>query len=255
MLSPRDEVRLRKLLRAARRGDRDARARLVEHHLGAVRSLASRYRDCGVPYEDLVQEGSLGLLEAIDGYDATRGSSFDAYARFRIRRAIRNALTDRGRLIRLPKHVVERRRALERVRARLLAAGGSSAPADLAAATGLSSAVVLEALSAAHAPISLDAPVLPDGATLASLTADPAATDPAAETVEREEMQMLERALARLSERQRRVVSAQWGLGRAPVASTTEIAVDLELSPRRTQTIGHDALFELRKALEPAANA
>jgi RNA polymerase primary sigma factor len=69
-----------------------------------VRSLAARYRDIGLPFDDLVQEGSLGLLEAIDGYDAGRGTDFETYARFRVRRAIRNALTEKSRLIRLPKH-------------------------------------------------------------------------------------------------------------------------------------------------------
>src|SRR5262249_58666830 len=99
-------------LQRAQRGDRRARERLVARHLDDVRSIARRYRNLGLPIDDLVQEGALGLLDSIDQYDATRGPEFEAYARFRVRRAIRNALTDKSRLIRLPKQIVERRRGL-----------------------------------------------------------------------------------------------------------------------------------------------
>lgn len=240
------------MLRAARRGDRGARARLVECHLPLVRAVASRYRDYGLPLDDLIQEGSIGLLDAIEHYDPGRGPTFEAYARFRVRRAIRNALTDQARLIRLPKHVVERRRTIERDEARLVAAGKRPSPDDLAAVTGLPLSAVLEARTAAQAPVSLDEPMLPDGSPLETLLADPAASDPAVKTVEREQGALLERALAQLPERERSVVSAQWGLNGAPAASATELAHELKLSPRRTQTIGHDALLSLREQLELA---
>ena len=93
-----------RLLRAARRGDRGAEQRLVARHLGLVRAVAARYRGFGLADDDLVQEGALGLLEAIVRYDRSRNVPFEAYARFRVRRAILNALTDRARLIRVPKH-------------------------------------------------------------------------------------------------------------------------------------------------------
>jgi RNA polymerase sigma factor (sigma-70 family) len=252
----RDVARERRLVRAARRGDRGARERLVTSHLAMIRSLATRYRDLGLPFEDLVQEGSLGLLDAIDRYDPSRGPNFGSYARFRVRRAMRNALTDQARLIRLPKHIVERRRALERADARLTAAnrGRGPTPAELAAATGLSVSAVLEARAAADAPISLDAPVLPDGAPLESVVADPAASDPERDTIALEQSRLLERAVARLPERQRRIVRRHWGLD-CPPQPTVELAAELELSSRRTQTLAADALYELREALEAARDA
>jgi len=255
-MAPGEDERRRKLLRAARRGDRGARERLVISHLGLVRSVASRYRDLGLPFDDLVQEGSLGLLDAIDRYDPCRGPEFDSYARFRVRRAIRNALTDQARLIRLPKQVVERRRAIDRTEAKLTAAanGRVSTPTQLAAATGLSIAAVLEARSARLAPISLDQPILPDGSSLESVVADPAASDPELKALEHEQAELLNAALEKLPERQRRVVSLQWGLGGAP-GSNAELAAELKLSPRRTQTIGRDALYELRAALDLAEAA
>ena len=134
----RETARRRSLLRAAQAGDRGAREQLVTSSLGLVRSVASRYRDLGLPFDDLVQEGALGLLDAIDHYDPDRGACFETYSRFRIRRAIRNALTEKSRLIRLPKQVVERRRAIERAEARLTAAAGRTATtAEIAALTGL----------------------------------------------------------------------------------------------------------------------
>jgi len=242
-----------RLVRAAQRGDPHSRELLVASHLGLVRSVASRYRDLGLPFDDLVQEGSLGLLDAIDHYDRRRGSPFESYARFRVRRAIRNALTDQARLIRLPKQMVERRRAIARAEARLAAgaSGHPPTPAQLAADTGLSVAAVADASSAGLAPLSLDQPIRPDGASLESVMADLDAGDPELTAIEHEQAELLRAALAKLPDRQRRIVSLRWGIGGRPLTNA-EIATELELSPRRAQEIGTDALYELRAALEPA---
>jgi RNA polymerase primary sigma factor len=242
-----------RLVRAAQRGDPRSRELLVASHLGLVRSVASRYRDLGLPFDDLVQEGSLGLLDAIDHYDRRRGCSFESYARFRVRRAIRNALTDQARLIRLPKQMVERRRAIARAEARLAAetSGDRPTPAELAADTGLSVAAVVDARSAGLAPISLDQPIRPDGSSLESVLADPDGGDPELTAIEHEQAEMLRAALGRLPDRQRRIVTLRWGIGGHPLTNA-EIATELELSPRRAQEIGSDAHYELRASLEPA---
>ncbi len=135
----------RSLLQRAQHGDRRARERLVVSHLDDVRSIARRYRNLGLSVDDLEQEGALGLLDSIDQYDASRGPAFETYARFRIRRAIRNALTEKSRLIRLPKQIVERRRAVDRADARLTGPNGAHpSPAELAEATGLGPEAVAE---------------------------------------------------------------------------------------------------------------
>ena len=248
----RETARRRSLVRAAQSGDHTARERLVASTLGLVRSIASHYRDLGLPLDDLVQEGALGLLDAIDRFDPDRGASFETYSRFRIRKAIQNALTDKGRLIRLPKQVVERRRAIERAEMKLTAAAAGRAPAtaEIAAATGLSVAAVRAARSAELAPVSLDAPVLPDGSPLTGVIADPHAADPEIITLDQERTRQLTVALAGLSERQRQVVRCRWGIGETAISNGV-LATKLELSPRRTQTIGRDALYELRKTLDP----
>jgi RNA polymerase primary sigma factor len=250
--SARDAARLRRLLRAAQRGDRFARERLVRSQLPMVRSIAACYQGLGLPLDDLVQEGAVGLLEAIDRFDSRRRVSFESYARFRIRRSVRNALTGKARVIRLPKQIVERRRALERAEARLSAAAGGRAPspAELAAVTGLSVAAVLAAREAAVAPVSLDEPVLPDGSALASAIADPVAADPEALLLEHDRTAALNDALADLSERQRLLVGLRWGIG-AGSTSNVDAARRLGLSARRMQAIQREALYKLRKQLEP----
>jgi RNA polymerase primary sigma factor len=217
-----------------------------------VRSIAARYTGYGMPLDDLVQEGAIALLGAMDDYDPSCGCCFESYARFRIRQAIRDSLTDQARLIRLPKHLVDRRRVLDAAEARLLAAGEHPTPARLAAATALSLSAVFEARRAPQARISLDQPVLPDGSPLEELVADAHAPDPSEETTAGEQLATLRAALSELPDRQRQIVSAQWGLDGAAPMKASSLADELKLSPRRTQTLGRDALYKLRRSLEVA---
>jgi len=206
----------------------------------------------GLPFDDLVQEGALGLIDALDRYDRTRGVAFEAYARFRVRRAIRNALTDQARLVRLPKHVVERRRALDRIEADLTAASGRApTPVELAAATGLSVRAVTETRMAATSPMSLDARAGAEGSTLASLLLDASAADPERGVVERERVRRLRAAVAALPVRQREVITQVFGLDRPP-RDITDVAADLRLSRQRARTIRRDALHRLKTTLDAA---
>jgi RNA polymerase sigma factor (sigma-70 family) len=238
------------LLDDARQGDRSAREQLVVEHLGDVRSIAARYRNLGLPLDDLVQEGSLGLLDAIEHYDHERQTDFDVYARFRIRRAIRNALTEKSRLIRLPKEVVERRRAVARAEERLTQSDGSPPSAgELAEVTGLSVDTVLDTRTIAPGVVSLDQVVLPDGSTLESLIEDGTSPDPVVDTVEQEQAALVDRAVADLPDRQREILCRHFGLGRPP-EEIAEVAADLHVSQQRARTIERDALFTLRDRLE-----
>ena len=245
-----DAVQERRLLRAAARGDVGARDRVVVCHLGLVHAVASRYRDLGLPFDDLVQEGALGLLEAIDRFDPRRGVAFETFARFRVRRAIRNALTERARLVRLPKHVVERRRVLARAEARLAAATGRPpTPGELAAATGLSYDAVVDVLTAAITPMSLDQEAANDGLPLESLVADSAAPSPERETFVADRRRRVRDALGRLTPRQREIVNLHFGLDGTAV-DLASVAASLHLSEQRTRTIENAALCKLAGELE-----
>jgi RNA polymerase primary sigma factor len=224
--------------------------REVEEHLPLVRKIAARYRGAGLPYDDLVQEGSIGLLEAIDRYDERYGVPFESYARFRIHRAIRNALTERARLVRLPKHIIERRRLIERESARLFAATGQvPAAAELAEQTGLPPELIRAAVDAAIDAVSLDEPATPNGSPLEQLVADPAASDPETALVERDVRERVDAAVEQLPPRQRHIVEEAFGFGR-PSESIAEIADEQHLSAQRTRAIMLDALYKLREELE-----
>ena len=238
-----------RLVMRAQRGDGDARRRLVEEHMGLVRSLARRYRGMGLPVEDLVQEGAIGLLEAIDHFDARNGASFPTYAYWRVRRTMTHALTEHGRLLRLPKRVLERRRAIADATAVLANTGRRPTASALAAETDLTADDVVAALAAPTTIASLDAP-FDDGSTLEAALADPAATEPSAEAIAGSERARLLEAMRGLSARQREVVSAHFGLGCEP-RTLGEIARELNVSPARVRAIENDALQRLALGLEP----
>jgi RNA polymerase primary sigma factor len=241
------------LLSAARSGDDAARAALLEFELPLVRKIAVRYRGAGLPYDDLVQEGSIGLLEAIERFDTRYGVEFESYARFRVHRAIRNALTERARLVRLPKHVVERRRLIERESARLFASTGHTPTSvELAEQTGLQPDCIRAAVDAAIDAVSLDEPATPNGSPLQELVADPAASDPETALVERDEMARVDAAVEHLPPRQRHIVEEAFGFGTAQ-ESIADIAAEHHLSAQRTRAIMLDALYKLREELETMA--
>lgn len=240
------------LVSAAQRGDVAARDRLVASRLGLVRAVAEHYRHMGLALDDLVQEGSLGLLEAIERYDPGRGIDFDAYARFRIRRSIRNALTEQGRLIRLPKHVVERQRLVARTRdAWLASCGRSPTVEELASATGLSTVAIDEVLAAPGGAVSLDG-CSAAGVPYADLIADAGALDPESVAIAHEQARRLEEAVESLPPRRRLVVERAFGLD-GPATPTPTIAAELAVTPARTRAIARDSLHELRTRLTTAA--
>lgn len=241
-----------RLAARARRGDHVARTKLVEEHMGLVRSIAVRYRDLGLPTEDLVQEGAIGLLAAIDAYDATRGASFSTYAFWRVQAAVTHAVTARGRLVRVPRPVLERRRQLAHARDQLSRDGKSPSIDQLATATALPARHVVEALRPV-AVASLDQPT-PDGAVLGDSVADDATSRPEAQVVDREQARALHDALHHLHGRKRTILTRHFGLSGEP-QSLTEIAGDLHLSAARTRALKEEALRELAVVLESVVGA
>jgi RNA polymerase primary sigma factor len=238
-----------RLAARARKGDRLARTRLVEEHMGLVRSVAFRYRDLGLPVEDLVQEGAIGLLSAIAEYDATRGASFSTYAFWRVRGAVTHALTSHGQLVRVPRPLLERRREVRGAQSSLGVSGRAPTLAQLAEATQLTPREVSEAL-APLSVASLDERA-EDGSALGELIAFDAAGAPDAQVVDRERARAVRTAVCGLHGRKRAIVSRHFGLGGNP-EPLTEIAADLHLSPERTRALKDEALHELAAELRPA---
>lgn len=236
--------RAERLAVRARRGDRSARAALVEEHMGLVRSIAFRYRNLGLPVEDLVQEGAIGLLSAIDEFDPARAASFSTYAYWRVRAAVTHALTARASLIRVPRTVLEHRRAIAGARRRLAASGATASPAVLAEETALPVAGVLEAL----APVTIGPLEAVPGAGEASLDGG---DQPDAIAVALEERLALRRALVHLPPRKRAIVSRHFGIDVEP-ETLAQIASDLRVSPERARVLKDEALRELAAELDAA---
>jgi RNA polymerase sigma factor (sigma-70 family) len=237
------------LVCAARQGDRRARDEVVRRNLGFVRGVASRYRDLGLPFEDLVQEGVVGLLEAIETYEPRRDTALSTYAFWHVRRAITHALTNEARLVRLPRRVVERRRAALRAWSRLAGANGHTPTnGEIAAATGLSVAAVDELQTLPAAVLNFDEPRSESGLTMADVLADTSAADPELEAITHERGRELVQAIQALSPRERVVIASHFGLG-GPPRSLQDVAEELHLSAQRAREIEQEALHELDAAL------
>jgi RNA polymerase primary sigma factor len=241
-----------RLAARARRGDRVARTALVEEHMGLVRSVAFRYRNLGVPEEDLVQEGAIGLLTAVDEYDPARGTSFSTYAFWRVRAAVTHAVTARGSLVRIPRPLLERRRQVKAARDLLTETGREPSVSELATATSLPVAAVVEALAPSNV-VSLDQP-LADGTPLGDHLVGSDSAQPDVRAASAQERRILRDALRRLRPRKQAIVKRHYGIDGTP-ETLVEIATDLNLSSERTRALKDEALRELAADLTAATSA
>src|SRR6266550_4699608 len=215
LLTASEEVTLAK---AIERGDMLAKRRMIESNLRLVVSIAKGYRGLGVPFLDLIQEGTLGLNRAVEKFDWRRGFKFSTYATWWIRQSVQRAVANHARTIRVPVHVVERQQKLSRAARRLeVELGREATKQELAEATGLPMQHVDEALGAANASVSLNQTVgADDEGELGDLFADREAADPFDEAEESLRRQGVRRALEALPERERRILELRFGFEGEP---------------------------------------
>ena len=245
------------LSRRVRQGDERARKKLIEWNLKLVVSVAKRYREMGVPFEDLIQEGNIGLMRAVERYDPDRGFRFSTYATWWIRQAVGRAVSDKGRTIRLPAHMGERLRKVGRAAGDLSAELGR-APADEEVAERLdwTADEVRQVKATIPDATSLDEPASNgEGASsLGDLLAGEEASDaPDAVVVREMEATGLREAIERLPEKARYVLVRRYGLDDREPPTLAELAAELELSRERVRQLQREAEQLLKTGLRRAS--
>src|SRR4051794_2115960 len=239
----------RELARRKDAGDEEAKRKLIESNLRLVMSITRHYTRAGVPLLDLIQEGNLGLIRAVEKFDYRMGFKLSPYATWWIRQSITRALADQGRTIRLPVHVAEQVRRLMRAR-RQLAQKSNREPtlAELAKESGNSEKRVQELLDLVEDPTSLETPA-GDGESLYGVLIEDLHSDQQDDvTARRLRSRELARALTRLNPRMRRVLALRFGLDGETPQTLEEVGVGLGITRERVRQLESRALRELRTA-------
>jgi len=238
----------RELARRKDLGDEDAKRRLIECNLRLVMSITRSYAKAPVPLLDLIQEGNLGLIRAVEKFDYRLGYKLSTYATWWIKQAVTRAVANQGRTIRLPVHIAEEVRRVQRARRQLAQTDHREPTLDqIAARSGLSVERVRELLELVQDPYSLEAPLGDGETTVENLVEDDSSSPYDAVAVETRDTE-IERALEQLDERMRYVLVHRYGLDGKQVQTLEEIAGHLGVSRERVRQLQQAALKQLRQA-------
>jgi RNA polymerase primary sigma factor len=246
LLTHQEEIDLSK---RAKEGDKAARKRLIEKNLRLVVSVAKKSRGRGLPFEDLIQEGNIGLMRAIEKFDSDRGFRFSTYATWWIRQAVQRAVAEKGRTIRIPVHVGDKMRKMARTYNELWAEL-ELAPSDEAVAERLGWSMedirnVKDAMP--DASTSLNQPLTSEkgSSELGELVEDERSSDVPGTVMSEMESSQLGEAIDRLPERYRRVLVRRYGLDEKDPATLAELGDELELSRERVRQLQLQAIKRL----------
>ena len=225
-----------------------SRNRMIRANLRLVVSIGKRYTNRGLAFMDLVQEGNIGLIRAVEKFDYKRGHKFSTYATWWIRQAITRAVAEQGRTIRIPSHIMDLIHEFQRTRQRLEGEGAAPlSDENMAAKLQITMRQYRKIIHLLNAPVSLDTPVNDDdNSHLMDFIADDSIRSPIDEVVEQNLQESIEEALDELSERERDILRMRFGLGRERSYTLEEVGQEFQLTRERIRQIEAKAIEKLR---------
>ena len=249
LLTPQDEIRLAELIK---KGDKAARSLMIRSNLRLVVKIAHDYSNFGLPLLDLISEGNIGLMKAVERFDPKKGGKLSTYGAWWIKQSIKRALANQSKTIRLPVHLVDKISKMRRVSLQMSEELGRDPTDDeLAEEIGISSSKVSQLKAAAIRPASLDAPISDDDSTVfGEMVGDEDSLTPYEQLRDKNMLSEIDDLLSVLDERERKIIFSRFGMNGGRSQTLEEVGKKFGVTRERIRQLQNIALLKLRQALQ-----